>query len=88
MLNIICLQHYDEQIVIGRLNDAIKTIAVMSHFSKLCQFAPQNSSTSCYHKGFYYKIIITTLFAEITGRSTDNPGFHTLSVYTSDGFLR
>lgn len=54
MLNIICLQHYDEQIVIGRLNDAIKTIAVMSHFSKLCQFAPQNSSTSCYHKGFYY----------------------------------
>lgn len=39
-------------------------------------------------KDFIIKIIITTLFAEITGRSTDNPGFHALSVYTSDGFLR
>lgn len=60
----------------------------MSYFNKLCQFAPQNSSTSSYHKGVDAMNITTTLFAEITGWSSDNPGHHALSVYTSDGVLR
>lgn len=57
MLNIICLQHYDEQIVIVRLNDAVKTIAVMSHFGKLCQFAPKTAVQAVTIKDFIIRLL-------------------------------